>query len=109
MLHCTLTPSHSSFTIIDKVFITDFGMASKSNVSVVLVIAFNLLFCIMVSGCATSDIPEPNLNPNQKPNTNPSSNPNPFPNTNQNPNPNSKTRTQYQTQTQIQKPALETP
>ncbi|KAL7595899.1 hypothetical protein Lser_V15G29293 [Lactuca serriola] len=56
-------------------------MASKSNVSIVLVIAFNLLFSVMVSGCETSDIPEPNLNPNQKPNPNPSSNPNPNPNT----------------------------
>ncbi|XP_023754886.3 lipid transfer protein EARLI 1-like [Lactuca sativa] len=87
MLHCTLTLSHSSFTIIDKVFITGFGMASKSIVSVVLVIAFNLLLCVVVSGCETSDIPEPNLNPNQKPNPNPSSNPNPNPYSNPNPNP----------------------
>ncbi|KAL7595894.1 hypothetical protein Lser_V15G29295 [Lactuca serriola] len=97
MFHSTLTLSHSSFTMIDKVFITNFGMASKSNVSIVLVIAFNLLFSVMVSGCETSDIPEPNLNPNQKPNPNPSSNPNPnpysnpIPNTNQNPNPNTNT------------------
>ncbi|CAH1452773.1 unnamed protein product [Lactuca virosa] len=72
-------------------------MESKSIVSVVLVIAFNLLLCVVVSGCETSDIPEPTLNPNQKPNPNPSSNPNPnpysnqIPNTNQNPNTNTNT------------------
>ncbi|CAH1452775.1 unnamed protein product [Lactuca virosa] len=97
-------------------------MASKSIVSVVLVIAFNLLLCVVVSGCETSDIPEPTLNPNQKPNPNPSSNPNPNPYSNpsltltKTPTPTptrttppTPTRTGYQTQPQIQKPALETP